>query len=193
MPRQMLRRLLTLISEWFATQNLTELIAEKLSLENYNLLELFVFLTLNLILYPCLKRTQHLLVRIGQAMSPQLFTKPMFRVLVPFAWYMVAPIWLIPIYITLAEMIYMKQEIDIFSYLFNNFSVVFLIASSYTTILFLVERKKPVLEEWADLKWGKSSQSYLDFCDRRVSMLKMGLVFSISFSSIPLIVAAFQL
>lgn len=193
MPRQMLRRLLTLISEWFATQNLTELIAENLSLKNYNLLELFVFLTLNLILYPCLKRMQHLLVRIGQAMSPQFFTKPMFRLLVPFAWYMVATIWLIPIYITLAKIIYTKQEIDIFSYLFDNFSFIFLIASSWTTILFLIERKKPVLEEWADLKWRKSSQSYLDFCDRIISMLKMGLVFSITFPSILLIVAAFQL
>ena len=193
MLRQMLRKIFVPISKWFATHNLTGLIAEELSLENYDLLDLFVFVTLNLILRPCLNRMQHFLIGIGQAMSPQHFTKPMFRVLIAFAWFMVAPMWIFPIYITLAETIYVKQEIDIFSYLFNNFSFIFLVASSCTTILFLIERKKPVLEEWADIKWGKSSQSYLEFCDRSISILKMGLVFSISFSSIPLIVAAFQL
>ena len=193
MLRQILRKFLMLISKWFATHNLTELIAEELSLENYNLLDLLVFVTLNLILRPCLKRMQHILIGIGQAMSPRHFTKPMFRVLIAFAWFMVAPMWILPIYIIFAETIYMKQEKDIFSYLFNNFSFIFLVASSCTIILFLVGRKVPMLEEWADLKWGKSSQSYLDFCDRAILALKVGFVFSISFPSITLMVAAFQL
>ncbi len=189
----MLRRILKLITEWIATQNLLGLTVDHFSLEDNRLLEFFIFLARNLILLPCAKVMQHIIVGFGQSMSPQKFTKPMFRILFAFAWYMIAPIWLIPIYITLAEIIYMSRGIDTFFYLLNNYSIIFLIASSCTTIMFFAERKKPQLEKWADLKWGKSSQSYLDFCDRSISTLKVGLVFSISFSSIPLIFAAFQL
>ncbi len=189
----MLKRILKLITEWIATNNLEELIADHFSLEDNRLLELFIFLAQKLILLPCLEVMQHMFIWIGQSMSPQKFTKPMFRVVFAFAWYMVAPIWIIPIYITLAEIIYMKRGIDTFFSLLVDFSLIFLIASFCTVILFLLDRKVPSLEEWADLKWGKSSQSYLDFCDRSISTLKLGLIFSISFSSIPLMVAALQL
>jgi len=189
----MLKRILKLITEWIATQNLTGLIADHLSLEDSSLLEFFIFLARNLVLLPCLKVTEHMFIRIGQSMSPHKFTKPMFKVLFAFAWYMLAPIWIIPIYATLSEMVYMKREIDTFFFLLNDYSLILLIALSCTTVLFLLDRKRPPLEEWADQKWGKSSQSYLDFCDRSISMLKFGLMFSISFSSIPLIYAAYLL
>ena len=182
-----------LISEWTVIQSLEELIVDHFSLEDSGLLEFFIFLAQSLILLPCLNVMQHTFIGIGQSMSPQKFTKPMFKVIFAFAWYMVATLWIVLIYVNLTEIVLMKREInDLFS-LLNNLSLSLLIVSSWTTILFLAERKKPLLEEWADQKWGKSSQSYLDFCDRSISTLKLGLIFAISYSSIILIYAAFQL
>ena len=179
--RAVIRRMFRLFLEWYLFQQLKETITE--SIPSWAVI---IFVLIEFLIQHQLKPA---LARIDFTDLHKYSTKPMFGFLVPVFLGGSLIVLFIPFYMIFLTVFFAGWDTSIVSSHFDNMSPVIGIATSVVIVAILARLKMPQLEQWADSVWEASSQKDIDFCNHQLFTLKVGVVFSIVFSLIPLMFA----
>ena len=179
----MIRRVLKLLLEWYLFQQLKETITESKPFW----VAVFVLLTEFLIQH----QLKPALARVDCTNLPKFATKPMFGFLVPFFLGASLLVLFIPFYLMLITVFIAGWDGEFVFNHFEKLSPVIGIGSPIVILAFLARLRMPQMEQWADSVWGISSQRDIDFYNRQLFALKVGVVFSIAFSIMLLMFVGF--
>ena len=176
----MIKRILRLILERYLIQLLIEKITESISswaVIVCVLIELFIQ-----------HQLQPAIARIDFTNFPKYATKPMFGFLVPV--FLGGSLFLLflPIYMIFLTAFYAGWDTAFVSSQFRNMLPMIDKIAFVVIFAIFARLRMPQLEQWADSIWGASCQKDIDFCNRQLFTLKVGVVFSFAFSAFPLII-----
>ena len=115
----------------------------------------------------------------------------MFGFLVPFFLGASLLVLFIPFYLMLITVFIAGWDGEFVFNHFEKLSPVIGIGSPIVILAFLARLRMPQMEQWADSVWGISSQRDIDFYNRQLFALKVGVVFSIAFSIMLLMFVGF--
>ena len=177
----MIRRVLKLFLEWYLFQQLKETITESKPFW------VAVFVLLMEFLFQ--HQLKPALARVDCTNLPKFATKPMFGFLVPFFLGASLFVLFIPFYLMFITVLIAGWDAEnVFNHV-EKLSPVIGIGSPIVILAFLARLRMPQMEQWADSVWGISSQRDIDFCNHKLSTLRVGVVLLIAFSIIPLMFA----
>ncbi|MCY3710237.1 MAG: hypothetical protein OXG26_15195 [Caldilineaceae bacterium] len=118
---------------------------------------------------------------------PRYATKPMFGILSFFLLGCGLAVWFVPLYMMFIEVLLVGWDTSALSSHFQLLLHALPKGSFFVAPALYARLRLPQLEEWADSIWGPSSQSYIDFCNRQIFILKVGAVYSIAFPTLFLV------
>lgn len=130
---------------------------------------------------------QPALARIDYTNLPKHATKPMLSFLISVFLGRSLFLLFLPLYIILIVSSFIGWDTEIAPSQFKDMSAMIDMITFVVIPEIIARSRMRQLEQRADSVWGVSSQKDIDFCNHQFFTLKVGVVYLIAFSAIPLV------